>query len=288
MKKRTLAYAGILLLLIIGLVSLVVHGQNVHSPTENDSDLQVRILQTKDDADCIIINAGADAVMIDTGEAQDGEHIIQELQEAGIENLDALILTHPDKDHIGGALAILKEIPVEKVFHPYYDGEEEELTAVETYCKERKITVYYPNRVWEINTGYVKLWIYPPHEKHYKKDNNYSLAVLAQHGEVKMFFAGDAQRKRSEELMTMNLPEVALYKVAHHGRANSVSSKLFETLNPEFAVVTSDSADKEILESSEKCGSRLLFSREADLLFLSDGKQLSLYEGEEGRNSEAR
>ena len=274
MKKAAVICAGVVLLLILGLAYLEAGGRSVS--IESDADLQVRILQTKDDADCIIMNRGADAVMIDTGEAQDSEHIIQELQEAGIEKIDMLILTHPDKDHIGGAISVLRDLPVEKVVHPYYDGEEEELAAVQAYCKEQGITVYYPNRVWEINTGYVNLLIYPPHEKHYKKDNNYSLAVLAQHGEVKMFFAGDAQRKRSEELMTMNLPEVALYKVAHHGRSNSASSKLFETLSPDYAVVTSDSADEEILESCEKCGSMIIFSREADVLFISDGKQLNL------------
>lgn len=283
MKKRTVVCTCLALLLILGLFYLLTDDKS--GPIDTEGDLQVRILQTKDDADCIIMSQGTDAVMIDTGEAQDSEHIIQELQEAGIEKIDMLILTHPDKDHIGGALSVLQEIPVEKVVHPDYDNEKEELTAIEEYCKEQGITIYYPNHAWQISTGYVNLIIYPPHEKHYKSDNNYSLAVLVEHGEVKMFFAGDAKRKRSEELMTMDLPEVALYKVAHHGRANSASGKLFETLNPDYAVVTSDSADEEIIESSEKCGSRLIFSREADVLFISDGKQLTLYEDEAGLRS---
>lgn len=277
MRKVAVVCAWIALVSILGLAYLAVGGTIVSAGS--DADLQVRILQTTEDADCIILNQGADAVMIDTGEAQDSEHILQELQEAEIKKLDALILTHPDKDHIGGALSVLEAIPVEKVIHPYYGGEKEEWTAVEAYCKDKGIQVYYPNHVWKLNTGYVNLLVYPPQEKHYKDDNNYSLAVLAEHGEVKMFFGGDALRKRSEELLTMNLPKVTLYKVAYHGRANSVSDELFETLNPDYAVITSDSADEEILHSSEKCESRLIFSREADVVFISDRKQLSLYEG---------
>lgn len=277
MRKVAVVCAWIALVSILGLAYLAVGGTIVSAGS--DADLQVHILQTKEDADCIILNQGADAVMIDTGEAQDSEHILQELQEAEIKKLDALILTHPDKDHIGGALSVLEAIPVEKVIHPYYGGEKEEWAAVEAYCKDKGIQVYYPNHVWKLNTGYVNLLVYPPQEKHYKEDNNYSLAVLAEHGEVKMFFGGDALRKRSEELLTMNLPKVALYKVAYHGRANSVSDELFETLNPDYAVVTSDSADEEIWESSEKCGSRLIFSKEADVVFISNKKQLTLYEG---------
>lgn len=245
---------------------------------KSDEELQVRILQTEEDADCIILYQGGNAVMIDTGEAQDGEYITEMMKEAGIERLDALILTHPDKDHIGGALDVLQAVSVEKVIQPYYDGEKEELEAIKSYCGKEGIQVYYPNHVWKVRTGYMNLLVYPPQEKHYKEDNNYSLAVLAEHGKVKMFFGGDALRKRSEELMTLHLPEVDLYKVPYHGRANQASDELFETLWPDYAVVTSDAADEEIMRCSEKCGSRLLFSREEDVVFRSDGERLTLYE----------
>lgn len=274
MRKVAVVCAWIALVSILGLAYLAAGG-TVFS-AGSGVDLQVRILQTQDDADCIILNQGTDAVMIDTGEAQDSEHIIEILQEAGIEKLDVLILTHPDKDHIGGALSVLEVIPVEKVLSPYYDKEKEEWAAVEAYCKDRGVRVFYPTHVWKVNTGYVNLLVYPPQEKHYREDNNYSLAVLAEHGDIKMFFGGDALRKRSEELLTMHLPEVALYKVAYHGRANRASGELFETLNPAYAVVTSDSADEGIFESAERSGSTLIFSREADVVLISDGKQLIL------------
>lgn len=280
MRKAAVVCAWIALIGILGLAYLAAGGTFVSGG--DSEELQVRILQTKEDADCIILSQDKSAVMIDTGEAQDIEHVMREMKEAGIEKLDALILTHPDKDHIGGALFVLREIPVKKVIYSYYAGKNEEWDAVEAYCKDSKIRIYYPNHVWKIHTGYVNLLVYPPQEKHYKEGNNYSLAVLAEHGKVKMFFGGDAMRKRSEELLTMNLPEVALYKVAHHGRANKASDELFETLRPAYAVVTSDSADEEIVESSAKCGSRLLFSREEDVVFVSDGKRLNLLEEHEG------
>ncbi len=279
MRKAAVVCARIALIGILGLAYLAAGG--TFDPGGDSADLQVRILQTKEDADCIILSQDKNAVMIDTGEAQDIEHVMRELNEAGIEELDALILTHPDKDHIGGALPVLREFPVKKVIYSCYAGENEEWKAVETCCRDKKIQIYYPNHVWKIHTGYVNLLVYPPQEKHYKEGNNYSLAVLAEHGKVKMFFGADAMRKRSEELLTMNLPEVALYKVAHHGRANKASDELFETLRPAYAVVTSDSADEEIVESSARCGSRLLFSCEGDVVFESDGKRLNLLKGHE-------
>lgn len=278
MRKAAVVCAWIALILILGLAYRIAGGRFVFS--KNDEELQVRVLQTKEDADCIIMGHGTEAVMIDTGETQDGEHILEVLQEMGIEKLDVLILTHPDSDHIGGAAAVLKAVSVDQVILPYYDGKKEELEAIKDDCKEAGIQVYYPNHVWKMNMEYLNLLIYPPQEKHYKEDNNYSLAVLAEHGNVRMFFGGDALRKRSEELLMMNLPEVSLYKVPHHGRANSASDELFETLQPVYAVVTSKTADEEIVRCGRKCGSRLIFSGEADVAFQSDGEHLILQSGE--------
>lgn len=274
MRKAAVVCAWIALILILGSAYRAAGGGVALS--KSDEELQVRVLQTKDDADCIIMGHGEAAVMIDAGEAQDGENILEVLRKAGIEKLDALILTHPDLDHIGGAMAVLQSVTVGKVILPYYDREKEELEAIKSYCKEAGIRVYYPNHVWKMNMEYMSLLIYPPQENHYKEDNNYSLAVLAEHGNVRMFFGGDALRKRSEELLLMNLPEVSLYKVPHHGRANSASDELFETLQPVYAVVTSKTADEEIVHCGRQYGSRLLFSGEADVVFQSDGEHLIL------------
>lgn len=277
MRKAAVVCAWTALILILGFAYWAAGGRFVFST--NDQELQVCVLQTKEDADCIIMGYGTEAVMIDTGEAQDGEHIQEILREMGIEKLDVLILTHPDLDHIGGTPTVLKAVSVEKVILPYYDGKKEELEAIKDDCIEAGVKVYYPNHIWKMNMEYVNLLIYPPQEKHYKEDNNYSLAVLAEHGDVRMFFGGDALRKRSEELLTMNLPEVSLYKVPYHGRANSASDELFEVLQPVYAVVTSKTVDEEIVRCSSQCGSRLIFAGDGDVMFQSDGEHLILQSG---------
>ena len=58
---------------------------------------------TKEDADCSSLLSGDTCVVIDTGEEEDAPHILELLKDNKVEKINCLILTHPDKDHIGGA-----------------------------------------------------------------------------------------------------------------------------------------------------------------------------------------
>lgn len=186
-----------------------------------------------------------------------------------------MILTHPDGDHIGGALRILSQVPVGQVIQPYFTEENERLEELNDYCRRRNIPIVYPTHAKRLPAGQMQAVIYPPLEKHYKDTNNYSLAVLVQHGQVNMIFTGDALRKRSEELLYTDWPRADLYKVPHHGRANSMTGALFEALHPKYAVVTSDSADGAVTASCEQEGTVLFYTALGDCVFQSDKTMLT-------------
>ena len=61
-------------------------------------------------------------MVIDTGEEDDGPDLVEFLQKRSIRELEALIITHYDKDHVGGADTLLEHIPVKKVYVPEYVG----------------------------------------------------------------------------------------------------------------------------------------------------------------------
>lgn len=258
-------------------------GRNTAGETAESGEVHVRFLKTADDADCIIINSRERAVMIDTGEEQDGKRMLEALEEQGVAAVDYLILTHPDKDHVGGAALLLDSLPVYHVLMPAYTGEEKKegrFARIQESCEEKGIPVAYPSEELAVSTGYLDLTVYPPQEAFYEKANNYSLAVLASHGEVSMFFTGDALRIRSEELMEIELPEIDLYKVPHHGRANQATEEMFGKVKPKYAVVTAGSAEDEVKRSCEEQGAQLFLTGEKSWEFISDGKELRLADEE--------
>ena len=230
-------------------------------------------IQTANDADCTLIFQNDAAVMIDAGEAQDAEHILDVLRENNIQHLDYLILSHGDQDHIGAVKDILASVEIECVVEPYCSGKDDfnELNAV---LDDSDIRILYPVHNMRIRAGQIKMTIYPALEKKYTDSNNYSLGTKVTHGKVNMVFTGDALKKRSLELERIHWPEVAVYKVPHHGRANKETENLMTLVNPDYAVVTSSACDTSVRESAEKVGAELLFTSDGDLVFTSDGKSV--------------
>lgn len=230
-------------------------------------------IQTQKDADSTLIVQDGAAILIDAGEEADAAHILEVMRQYGVETLDYFILTHGDQDHVGGAAEVLAEIPAKTVIQPYYEAGPE-VQTLNNWLKQAHIPVMYPTRTLRLHAGQIRFLVYPPLEKHYNNENNYSLAVLVQHGRVNALFTGDALRKRSEELLLIDWPAVDLYKVPHHGRANGASETMFDRMQPQFAVVTAKTADEAIVNAAQRNKTQLFYTAQGDCIFVSDARQM--------------
>ena len=103
-------------------------------------------------ADAILLYNGEMAALIDAGENGDGKDVAEAIRARGIERLDLLIITHFDKDHVGGADKILENIEVGRVLEPDYDKDskqyrqyrealEEQGVGAEALCENTSFTL---------------------------------------------------------------------------------------------------------------------------------------------------
>ncbi|MBP5385567.1 MAG: MBL fold metallo-hydrolase [Lachnospiraceae bacterium] len=241
--------------------------------TTGSGPVYVSFAQTESDADCALLCQENVAVMIDTGAAQDAENVLAMLDENGVQKLDYLILSVGEPDHIGGVKAVTSHVSVDKVIAPYYQGESEWDETI-AYLKQNKIDIWYPTHFRTLRVGEMNMVVYPGLEKKYNKTSDYSLAVLITHHKVNMLFTGDATKKRSMELEMIHWPKTDLYKVPHHGRANSRTEELMELLKPGYAVVTAPECDSVISDCAALYDTKLLFTCNTPVRFVSDGEQL--------------
>ena len=185
-------------------------------------------------ADCIVLRGSSQTAVIDTGYDDTADTVIKYLDSQGITEIDHLILTHFDKDHVGGASDLLENYRIGAIYQPDYSADEEDSKPYRKYEEALEEMDIHPVTVKEtlgIIMDDVVFTVYPPQKIEYDedKDNNRSLVIAADHGSVRMLFAGDAERERIEEIMTQIADlDFDLLKVPHHGRMEKNSQEFFE------------------------------------------------------------
>lgn len=180
-------------------------------------------------ADCGSANSWYDA----GGEAAD------QLLTMGCRNLDYLILTHYDSDHINGVESLLTRMAVDTVLIPPgrdENGLRDELTeTVEAYGASLRVI----DVEEAMSLGTAKLTVFPPVFAEKSSDNENGLAVLAAAGERDLLITGDMDSTTERRLLeTYDLPDIEVLIAGHHGSKYSTSNALLEALKPETACIS--------------------------------------------------
>ena len=204
-------------------------------------------------ADCIVIDTGAGLVMIDAGEDNNVSSIRDFMSDKGYDRIDTLILTHPDKDHIGGASEIISAYDVTTVIEGAYAPLTEEYTRYHATMDEREITPIILNGAYSFEVGGCLFEIDAPRNQKYaeKQSNNSSLVVSLTCGTRRFLFCGDAMEIRLSELITAELGEYDFIKLPYHGNYIENYHELLDMVKPKYGVITcsdKNPADKKTLD----------------------------------------
>lgn len=279
MKKAIFTFLGFSLLISLLVTSYVFVKEDRRGLADEADPVYTYFYKTQTDADCILIKQGDANILIDTGEESDAKGIVKFLKEKDVEVINFLILSHYDKDHIGGVSGILENFKIEKIIEPYYSGENDNIRIMNSKFKDLDIATLYPTHNRRFDIGGISIFVYPPLEKRYANDNNYSIATLIVHKNVKMLFPGDALYKRINELLEINwVSDINLLKIPYHGRQVENSELLIKTISPEFAVITAEMADQSIKDACNEIGADIFYTRKENVQFISDGQVLNVLE----------
>ncbi|MBR4626297.1 MAG: MBL fold metallo-hydrolase [Ruminococcus sp.] len=206
------------------------------SGTEDSGELTVTFLSVGK-ADSMIIRSENSTVVIDCGERGDGKTIVKFLENQGVTAIDCLIVTHFDKDHVGGAAKVINSFEVKKVLTPDYQEFNQETEKFRNAMKERSIEpqLMRQNTVFELDGA--EYTVYAPEKRFYGQDdsNDFSLVTKLVYHDSTFIFAGDAMEQRLNEVM--DIGDCDLLKVPYHGRKIANLGEFVESVSPEYAVV---------------------------------------------------
>lgn len=163
-----------------------------------------------------------------------GEKLVSFLKSKGVRRLDYLFLTHGDKDHIGGSLSILENIPVgEVVFNlgPLQKLEEE---VYQIAIRKSKVTRCEKHRTYSVGD----FLFYSLNEER-TNENDSSCVFFVTEENSNYLFLGDVSGAIENEILTnFTLPTIDYLHLAHHGSKFSTTTKMLEQLHPTYAIIS--------------------------------------------------
>ncbi len=210
--------------------------------------MEITVLQA-DKADAILIETQKGCVLIDTGLEENKDDLLSLLDEKGITSLYAMIITHFDKDHVGGADWVLNSLEVSHVYTSYQTKESDDITSYEEALKQAGLKEVEINGTQSFSLGDAHFEINGASGSYEKNEsNNSSLIVKVTFGSRTYLFMGDAQNERIEEYLANNDADADFLKVPYHGHYMKSLAALIEAVSPESAVITNGISEPEAKE----------------------------------------
>ena len=278
MKKRCAALF-LALALLTGLLS-GCGGGGQSAPVE---PLTATILSVGK-ADAIVLRCGEATMVIDAGETDDGKTLVNFLAWQGIERVDVLLITHFDRDHVGGAARLVKKLEVGRVLLPGYEGQNEESEAFMAQLESAGITPERVAKKLRFSLGDAEVLVEPPASWPAEvtadgMDNDLSLITTVTHGSQRLLFAGDAEKTRLLEWLKGSPEPCGFVKMPHHGVYNKALPELIQAMKPQFAAICDSDknpAEQRTLALLEREGVETYETKDGEIVVTSDGRSLSV------------
>lgn len=186
--------------------------------------------------DATLISVNGQRLLIDGGRSQN--RIEERLSALGITDLDAIMATHPDADHIAGLIRVLELYTVETV---YLNGGESDSQTFATFMaavNAEGADVLTLSRGDAITLGGLTIEVLHP-GANTGDSNADSLVVHLTCGSVDVLLTGDATLPSEASMIAAGvLSDVEVLKVGHHGSNTSTGQAFLDIVQPEYAVIS--------------------------------------------------
>lgn len=262
MSKQKIIYSSILFLFTLNIILLGIIF------CSRNQKLKVIFLDVGQ-GDAILIEQGSNQILIDGG--PDGQILLEKLGKYipfWDRNIEVIIATHPDQDHIDGLTGVMKNYKIGKVID---NGMESESQVYENYLNiinEKNISRLEGKKGMNIKLTEANLEIFYPAdtpEKNSKDTNAGSITGKLTYGQNSFLLTGDFPTIKDAEIFSFgaNLSAKVL-KIAHHGSKYATSEEFLEKVNPEEAIISVGKNNRyghpapEILERLKEKGVKIL------------------------------
>lgn len=163
--------------------------------------------------------------------------------------IDALIITNPDQDHIGGFLDVLSAYQVDQVFEPGTYNGSKTYQNFEQEIKDKNISKILVKKGMhlDIGGGAVIDILFPDRDVSNWSTNDGSVVARLSYGSTSVMLTGDTTQKTEKIILggsTRTDLRSTILKVGHHGSYTSSSENFVRAVAPEYALISDGKDNK--------------------------------------------
>ncbi|MCF0220688.1 MAG: DNA internalization-related competence protein ComEC/Rec2 [Fibrobacter sp.] len=191
----------------------------------------------------ILVDAGDSEILGGKGKKDSGKDVIVPyLHHIGVSSLDALIITHPDLDHYGGSLSIIKTFPVKELWITdcaRIEGKDSwQKIIAQAYKRGVVIRDIGQGFLWKEN--FFELKVLHPDTRTCYDANTQSITFRVKGLGHSAIFTGDLTVAGEKEILKKDLfLQSDVLKLGHHGSKTSSSAVFLKAVSPRLAIISS-------------------------------------------------
>lgn len=232
-------------------------------------------------ADSVLIRNGNYNMLIDAGNNEDGEKLVNYFKSLGIEEFTYVFATHPHEDHIGGMDDIINNFKIDNYYMSNKLSTTKTFMDVLDALDRRNLKYTVPNKGDKLKLGDANIKvIYPGDDK--SNINDSSIVLKITYGKNSFLLTGDATSNVERKIYNEDIKSDVL-KVAHHGSSYSSTDVFLDKVKPYYAVISvgkNNIYNHPSNKTLEKLNKRNIKVYRTDLdgtiVFISDGDTLSV------------
>jgi len=204
-------------------------------PVSPTGELKVHFIDVGQ-GDAILIDLEDTEILIDGGDRSPG--VTGYLDQYVDGPLEVMVATHPHADHIGGLIAVLDAFEVDQVWHNGDTSDSKTYSDFMSGVSAEGADVHIARLHDVIKAGDLELFVHHPADLSGSTNNN-SIVLHLAYGDIDFLFTGDAEQEAEAEMLALSslqLPEVEILKVGHHGSRTASSADFLAVTSPEVAI----------------------------------------------------
>ena len=269
--------------------------------------------------DGILIRSSDAVILIDGGSTSKSDVAEYQLtplfQHYGVRKLDYVMITHPDEDHMNGALEVIRGSKTHREGIEGFllddskngmvigalclpsiaiEAQNETYASLVEAASEKNIPVFYFSEGDQLEGEKLSLLcLHPAENSNTQETNELSIVLYLQYGNFTALLTGDLEGEGEEQLIDYvassdefadsSIP-LTLLKVAHHGSREATSEEFLSTFSPELAVISCGMDNsyghphEETLERLKEAGVSTIYDTRTDgeITFHTDGETLKI------------